>query len=1202
MRFIKGDSLKDAVEQFHRDKPSLPPGERTLRRRRLLGRFLDVCNAIEYAHSRGVLHRDLKPGNILVGKYGETLVVDWGLAKILGRAEPETSEGPLRGAAADSALTHTGMVLGTPAYMSPEQAAGRLDQLGPRSDVYSLGATLYCLLTGRAPFTGTDRAEVQRKVQRGDFPRPRALERELAPPLEAVCLKAMALKADDRYAAPRELAADLERWLADEPVSCHREPWLGRLARWGRKHRPAVAGAVALLLMGVVALSVSTVLIRLEQRRAEEARREEARQRELAQDNFRKARQAVDDYLTSVSESKLLSSPLPGLQPLRKDLLQGALKYYQEFVEQHQDDPTLRSELARAHYRIGKINGEMGAAADALHSYEQALALWRGLVAESPADSGYRFEEARVLSAMGARQVPLPGQRDKGWATLNEARPLLEGLVQEQPANSDFRAALARCYLSLARAIPPNSVTATTPEELDLDHKALTIYQELARTDPKYRSDVATAAMSIGFGYARLGRSIPALRYHRQSLALLEELSREKPPEFWLRRETSRAYLNIGFVHLTLTGRYAEALKNFDQDRLIVDQLARDNPSVNNLGLRTASARMHCAKALLRLGQTEKALDMAAQSAEILKKDPLEENPGGKWETLAETYLVLGEAQSRLKRERESLDAYQASYDGWVQYGQIESPRHPSIRGALWQLIGLQRRAGPPDRVIRTWETAAQMYDNAARAGRDSGPQALKDLVWAYGGLGDACREAGKKAEAASAYDRVIQVWEKELRHDTSDYETIRTVFRAGFELAQLYLAAGRHAEAKELSVLARDLLATGKASSTVVFDRARLDALSASLAGAGKPGLTDEEKAERLRYGDAAVEALRRAGPTMYQAAEKVRNDPVLQPLHAREDFRQLLVELEEKDRFEKEWLQRIEQARKRVGQGDHAAAAEAGSLAGSRHALWYHWSEMADVYSDCVKAARRDNALPPAERDKVARGYADEGTRLLLRFREYVQANKGYFQRSFDLARTNARLAALAGSAAGGLTEKEKADRQRYADEAVAELRRHLDGTGPFFMSLKGDKAWDPLRERADFRELETELETRAAEPTREHRAFQKAEELAWEDKHAEAAAEVAGLIESKYAKPSTFFRAAQINSLCAAAARRDEKLGSAEQDQLARQYSDRAVGLLRRAVEKGLRAGDGNMESEVDFIPIRTREDFQKLLAEWKGKAPK
>ncbi len=184
MRFIRGDSLQEAVDRYHdpaADKSNA--GERAVELRKLLGRFLDVCNAIAYAHSRGVLHRDLKPGNIMLGQYGETLVVDWGLAKTVDRPDltSASSEGQLRPhSASGSAATQMGAALGTPQYMSPEQAAGRLDLLGPASDVYSLGATLFYVLTGKPPIEADDIGAVLHKVEHGEFRPPRAVNPEIA--------------------------------------------------------------------------------------------------------------------------------------------------------------------------------------------------------------------------------------------------------------------------------------------------------------------------------------------------------------------------------------------------------------------------------------------------------------------------------------------------------------------------------------------------------------------------------------------------------------------------------------------------------------------------------------------------------------------------------------------------------------------------------------------------------------------------------------------------------------------------------------------------------------------------------------------------------------------------------------------------------------------------------------------------------------
>jgi tetratricopeptide (TPR) repeat protein/tRNA A-37 threonylcarbamoyl transferase component Bud32 len=264
MRFVRGDSLKEAIAAFHRaDIPGRDPGERALAFRGLLGRFVNVCNVVAYAHSRGVLHRDLKPGNVMLGQFGETLVVDWGLAKVVGRGDqpgaPATgAEATLQPASGNgAAATLAGCAVGTPAFMSPEQAAGRLEQLGPASDIYGLGACLYALLTGQPPVSGTDTGEVLGKVQRGAVPPARQVNKKVPAALEAVCGKAMALRPQERYASARALADDVEHWLADEPVAAYREPWRLRAGRWVRRHRTAVtaleAGLLAVLAVGGVA-------------------------------------------------------------------------------------------------------------------------------------------------------------------------------------------------------------------------------------------------------------------------------------------------------------------------------------------------------------------------------------------------------------------------------------------------------------------------------------------------------------------------------------------------------------------------------------------------------------------------------------------------------------------------------------------------------------------------------------------------------------------------------------------------------------------------------------------------------------------------------------------------------------------------------------------------------------------------------------
>jgi serine/threonine protein kinase/WD40 repeat protein len=218
MHLVEGETLRSAIERYHVSRSTGEVGDevgRDLEFRRLLRSVIDACNAVAYAHDRGVVHRDLKPENIMLGRFGQTLVLDWGVAKRLSGNDERSPAIELGEAGAEESMTQPGSVLGTPRYMSPEQAGGDLDRMGTASDIYSLGAVLYCVLVGRDPFAGGGRESVLNRVRRGIFPAPRRVRRSIDPALEAICLKAMALEPGERHGSALELAGKLEAWLAD---------------------------------------------------------------------------------------------------------------------------------------------------------------------------------------------------------------------------------------------------------------------------------------------------------------------------------------------------------------------------------------------------------------------------------------------------------------------------------------------------------------------------------------------------------------------------------------------------------------------------------------------------------------------------------------------------------------------------------------------------------------------------------------------------------------------------------------------------------------------------------------------------------------------------------------------------------------------------------------------------------------------------
>jgi serine/threonine-protein kinase len=752
MRLIRGDSLMEAIRRFH-DDGSLKEdaGRRSLEFRKLLRRFVDVCNAIDYAHGRGVIHRDIKPRNVVVGKYGETLVVDWGLAKVTGKSGPGAGEPTLRPAASGSSETLPGSALGTPAYMSPEQAAGDLERLSPRSDIYGLGATLYCLLTGKPPFEGEDVGSILCAVQEGRFPRPTRLDSSLDPALEAVCLKAIALRPPDRYASPRLLAEDVERWMADEPVSAWREPWAVRARRWMRRRRTAVTAAGVLLVATVIGLTVGTIMLGRAEERTRRQRDAAREQRRLADQNFRLARRAVDEYFVQVSENTLLDTPVPGMQPLRKELLQTALRYYREFQALHRDDPSLRADLARACYRIGYIQNDVGTAEQALTAFEEARSLGESLIREDPADLAIRYDLARSARSVGTVLYRQMGRQAEGLEQLQRALVLAESLVRDRPDDPEFQTELVASYADLGRFT--HNRRLTTPE-LPFLEKASAIAARLARSQPshRHRYDEARILYLIGIHYHGSIKATEALAHYDRAREILERLHRDRPSDVDVADLLAMTSHAIGRVHRSITHRTEAAGDALRQARRLFGELAGDNPAVVHFRFNRDDTDFMIGTLLTSVGryaEAEAVLRPALDDGErIIASDPSDISMATR---LADAEIEMGKALHGLSRAAESLVPLARGRD----LLEVARARDP---GDLQSLVSLARciryigfaqaEIGRRVEAIETLSDSVRMLEDSSEEDRRRHFSIVPNLAVICTDLGELQQQAGRLRDA----------------------------------------------------------------------------------------------------------------------------------------------------------------------------------------------------------------------------------------------------------------------------------------------------------------------------------------------------------------------------------------------------------------------------------------------------------------------
>jgi tetratricopeptide (TPR) repeat protein/tRNA A-37 threonylcarbamoyl transferase component Bud32 len=855
MRFVGGRTLADAVKEYHRKRQSGEAGPLDLRE--LLTAYVGVCNAVGYAHSRGVLHRDLKPANVALGDFGEVLVLDWGLAKVVGNAEEPTSLLPVSVGQADGrGETRQGQVLGTPAYMPPEQATGRVDLADRRSDVYGLGAILYEILTGAPPFSGADAQEVLRRVVQEPVVPPRKLVPTIPPALQAVCLRALAKVPEARYGSARELAREVVRWLSDEPVTAYREPLAQRLGRWVRRHRTGAASAAALLVTAVAGLAVGLVAVNAERANTVQANAALAVERdqkqaalEAEQRRRRQAREALDAMSSEVIDDWLAKQR--ELTEPQKQFLQKALAMYEAFARDTGQDEPARAGIAAAYGRVGNIRSRLGQLAQAEAAYRTSQEGFAHLAADFPAVPAYRQELALGHNNLGAL-LQATGRAKEAEGEYRQALDLYRRLADDSPAVPAYRQEQARSHNNLGALL---QATGRAKEAEGEYRMALDLYQRLADgfpAVPAYRQELAASYNNLGNLLDNTGRAPEAERVYRKALALAQRLADDSPSVPADRQYLAGSHLNLGLL-LQNTGRSKEAEGEYRQAVDLYRRLADDSPSVPDYRQQLANGHNYLGYLLGNAGHVREAEGECRQALALQQRlaDDFPKAPGYRRD-LAGTHTNLGALLQGTGRAQEA---------------EAEHAKALAIR----------------KRLADDFPKAPDYQNDVAGT--------LGNLALLALGRQDFVR-ARRLLEEALPYHRAAL--KANPRHP--EY---RTFFRNNTEaLVTTLLHLGAHAEAAS----AADRLAEAAVDPPEdLYNAACFLARCAPVAEKDEKLPEARRKEVAKNYADRALAALREAVAKGYKDVEHMKKDSDLDPLRGRDDFKKLVAELESAGREKK-------------------------------------------------------------------------------------------------------------------------------------------------------------------------------------------------------------------------------------------------------------------------------------------------------------